>query len=97
MSPDRDVNIWMAMSGGLLALWSAMLSYTLRAFGQRMDKLEGHGVPKPECALFRNNNTGILSEIKQTLAENSRDIQQMKNALVKMATRMEVFLDEDRP
>lgn len=97
MSPERDANLWMALSGGLLALWSAMLSYTLRAFGQRMDKLEHQGVPKPECTLFRSNNTGILSEIKQTLAENSRDIQQMKNAIVKIATKMEAFLDEDRP
>ncbi len=85
----------MALSGGLLALWSGMLSYVLRVFGQRMDRLEHHGVPKPECALFRDNNTGILSEIKQTLSENTRDIQQMKNAIVKMATRMEAYLDED--
>jgi len=95
VSPEKNADIWMALSGGLLALWSAMLSYTLRAFGQRMDKLEHQGVPKPECTLFRDNNTGILREIKQTLAENSRDIQQMKNAIAKMATKMEAYVDED--
>ncbi len=93
MSPEKDVNLWMAVSGGLLALWSAMLSYVLRAFGQRMERLECHGVPKPECAIFRNNNTGILSEIKQTLSENSRDIRQMNNTITRIATKMEA-LDE---
>jgi len=91
MSPEKDANFWMAVSGGLLALWSTMLSYVLRAFGQRMERLECHGVPKPECAIFRNNNTDILSEIKQTLAENSKDIQEINKTITRIATKMEAF------
>jgi len=93
MSPEKDLNFWMAVSGGLLALWSAMLSYVLRAFGQRMDRLEVQNVPKPECGFFRENTKEILREIKDVLADNNRDIQNINNTITRIATKMEA-LDE---
>jgi len=91
MSPEKDANLWMALSGGLLALWSAMLSYVLRAFGQRMERLETLNVPKPECGFFRENTKEILREIKDSLGENNREIQQINNTITRIATKMEAI------
>jgi len=97
VSPEKNPNIWMLVSGGLLGIWTAMLSYVLRAFGQRMDRIEAavnhHNVPKTECGFFRENTREILREIKNVLAENNRDIRHMNNTIVKIATKMEA-LDE---
>ncbi|MFQ5479793.1 MAG: hypothetical protein ACE5DW_00760 [Thermodesulfobacteriota bacterium] len=97
VSPEKNPNIWILVSGGLLGVWTAMLSYVLRAFGQRMDRIEAsvnhQNVPKTECGFFRENTREILREIKNVLAENNRDIQHMNNTIVKIATKMEA-LDE---
>ncbi|MFQ5353375.1 MAG: hypothetical protein ACE5DR_00375 [Thermodesulfobacteriota bacterium] len=97
MSPEKNPNIWISISGGLIGVWTAMLSYVLRAFGQRMDKIETivnhQNVPKTECGFFRENTREILREIKEVLADNARDIRHMNNTIVKIATKMEA-LDE---
>jgi len=93
MSPEKvDVNIWMWIAGVLITGWSGLLSYTLRAFGMRLNKLEEGKVPVTQCGFFRENNHQILLEIKEELKDNSEDIGQIKTALATLSAQLEIFM-----
>jgi len=62
MSPEKDANFWMAVSGGMLALWSGMLSYVLRAFGQELKDLKDKKESDPlSCQI----GTGLRKDVER--------------------------------
>jgi len=93
MSPEKvDVNIWMWIAGVLIAGWSGLLSYILRAFGMRLNKIEEGKVPVTQCGFFRENNHQILLEIKEELSDNSKDIGDIKTAVATLTAQLEIFM-----